>query len=102
MSTSTADPAEIADFIASHGRWEHRDDKLYRVLKFDDFVTAFGFMSAVALVAERANHHPNWSNVYNRVDIELWSHDAGGITNRDLALAGSIDVLASGAAELAE
>lgn len=101
MSKDAASADEIADFIASHTRWEHADGKLHRALKFDDFVTAFGFMSAVALVAEKANHHPNWENVYNRVNITLWSHDAGGITSRDLALAGTIDVLASGAAEIA-
>ena len=60
---------------------------------FDNFVEAFGFMSRVALLAEAANHHPEWSNVYNRVDIYLTTHDAGGLTQRDFSLAGQIDRL---------
>ena len=69
-------------------------NKLYRRFKFKDFVSAFGFMSQVALLAERMDHHPEWSNVYNRVDIYLTSHDAGGITERDFKLAGQINQLA--------
>ncbi|MDH5171990.1 MAG: 4a-hydroxytetrahydrobiopterin dehydratase, partial [Gammaproteobacteria bacterium] len=60
---------------------------------FKDFVEAFGFMSRVALLAEAMNHHPEWSNVYNRVDIHLTSHDAGGISERDFTLANRIDRL---------
>jgi 4a-hydroxytetrahydrobiopterin dehydratase len=68
-------------------------DKLYRRVVFQDFVAAFGFMSRVALLAERMDHHPEWSNVYNRVEIYLTSHDAGGITERDFKLAQQIDRL---------
>ena len=93
--------AEISAFLQDHPRWQHEGDKLHRALVFDDFVTAFGFMSAVALVAEKQNHHPNWDNVYNRVNITLWSHDVGGITRRDLRLAEAIDALAAGASEVA-
>jgi 4a-hydroxytetrahydrobiopterin dehydratase len=57
---------------------------LHRELKFAGFVEAFGFMASMALVSESLNHHPNWSNVYNRVDIELFTHDAGGITELDV------------------
>ena len=60
---------------------------------FADFVQAFGFMARVALLAERADHHPEWSNVYNRVDIFLTTHDAGGLSARDVSLAREIDAL---------
>ena len=60
---------------------------------FADFVEAFGFMTRVALLAETANHHPEWSNVYNRVEIDLTTHDAGGITERDFKLAQRINQL---------
>lgn len=73
--------------------WELKDGKLFRQARFEDFVEAFGFMSRVALVAETANHHPEWSNVYNRVDIYLTTHDAGGISERDFKLAGRINAL---------
>lgn len=74
--------------------WAVVDGRLHRVFEFRSFVEAFGFMAAVALVAERADHHPNWSNVYNRVSIDLWSHDAGGITQRDVDLAEEINGIA--------
>ncbi|MCB1487933.1 MAG: 4a-hydroxytetrahydrobiopterin dehydratase [Bauldia sp.] len=67
-----------------------------RVLEFDGFVSAFGFMAKVALVAEKMDHHPDWANSWNRVDITLTSHDAGGVTDRDIALARAIDGLAEG------
>ena len=66
--------------------------KLVRHFEFNDFVEAFGFMTRVALLAERADHHPNWSNVYNRITIELTSHDAGNrVTQLDRDLAAAID-----------
>ncbi len=73
--------------------WNFDQLSLQREFKFADFVAAFGFMSQVALLAERMDHHPEWSNVYNRVDIRLTSHDAGGITARDIKLATGIDAL---------
>jgi 4a-hydroxytetrahydrobiopterin dehydratase len=75
--------------------WALRDGKLYREIRFSDFVTAFAFMTAVALAAETAGHHPEWSNVYNRVSIHLTTHDAGGITAKDIGLAATIDRLAA-------
>lgn len=69
-------------------------DAIKRSFKFRDFNEAFGFMSRVALAAEKANHHPEWSNVWNRVDILLTTHDAGGLTGRDIDLARTIDALA--------
>lgn len=74
--------------------WVLRDNKLHRVLTFTDFVEAFGFMSQVALVAERMNHHPEWCNVYKTLAISLTTHDAGGITHRDIELAQTINRLA--------
>lgn len=73
--------------------WELRDEKLYREFRFDDFVAAFAFMSGAALCAERAGHHPEWFNVYNRVEVWLTTHDAGGITKRDTDLAAEMNAL---------
>lgn len=69
-------------------------DAIRRSFQFQDFVEAFGFMTQVALLAERADHHPEWSNVYNRVDIVLTTHDADGLSSRDVSLAKQIDALA--------
>ncbi len=71
--------------------WEIREGRLCKELAFEDFATAFGFMASVAICAERMNHHPEWFNVYNRVHIELVTHDAGGITERDFDLAKQIE-----------
>ena len=68
-------------------------DAIRRDFKFPTFVHAFGFMTKVALLAERADHHPEWSNVYNRVRIALTTHSAGGLTDKDAALAMAIDAL---------
>lgn len=73
--------------------WEVINGRLYKEFQFSDFVKAFGFMTGVALLAESLNHHPNWSNVYNKVTIELFTHDAGGITEFDFTLAERIDAL---------
>ena len=74
--------------------WDVTDGKLLRELQFADFSEAFGFMTRVALEAERMNHHPEWSNVYGRVVIELTTHDSGGITAADVELAAKISKLA--------
>jgi 4a-hydroxytetrahydrobiopterin dehydratase len=68
--------------------------KLERILRFEDFVSAFGFMTQVALVAERMDHHPEWTNVWNQIDISLTTHTANGVTARDLDLAGKLDAIA--------
>lgn len=73
--------------------WKIESDKLMREFMFKDFIEAFGFMSKVALLAQQANHHPEWSNVYNKVRIRLTTHDAGGITQKDVDLALQIDEL---------
>jgi len=89
--------AEIAEALHRLPAWSIKGGKLHVTLVFPDFVRAFGFMSEVALVAERMNHHPEWSNVYATVRIDLTTHDAGGITRRDVELAQHIDALTSGA-----
>ena len=77
------------------GDWDYDEprDAITRSFKFADFVDAFGFMTRVAILAEKADHHPEWSNIYNRVDILLTTHDAGGLSARDVALAKAIDEL---------
>ncbi len=74
-------------------QWQLHGDKLRRELRFADFVEAFGFMAKVALIAEAMGHHPEWSNVWNRVVIELTTHDTGGLSSLDLELAARIDAL---------
>ncbi|HEY9697863.1 MAG TPA: 4a-hydroxytetrahydrobiopterin dehydratase [Trichocoleus sp.] len=74
--------------------WTIEDKKLHRQFEFPSFVEAFGFMSSVALVAESMEHHPEWFNVYNRVTVDLTTHDAGGITIKDVELARRMNKLA--------
>jgi 4a-hydroxytetrahydrobiopterin dehydratase len=77
--------------------WRPADgrDAILRSLKFRNFVEAFGFMAEIALVAEKMDHHPEWSNVYNRVEILLATHESGGVTERDVKLAEAIDKAAA-------
>jgi 4a-hydroxytetrahydrobiopterin dehydratase len=76
--------------------WIEKDNKLVKDFQFDDFITAFAFMTKVAFVAEKMGHHPEWSNVYNKVSIKLNTHDAGNIvTDLDRELAAKIDKFAS-------
>lgn len=88
--------AEIAERLGEIPGWSHADGALRRTFEFADFVAAFGFMSSVALAAEKLDHHPNWSNVYNTVEVALNTHDAGGVTDFDFALAARIGELAGG------
>jgi 4a-hydroxytetrahydrobiopterin dehydratase len=82
--------------LATLPLWRAADsrDAIVRSLRFADFAEAFGFMARIALVAERMDHHPEWSNVYNRVEIVLTTHDADGVTALDVALAQAIDAAA--------
>lgn len=79
--------------LASIPEWQETEgrDAIFRSLKFTNFAAAFGFMAEIALVAEKMDHHPEWFNVYNRVDITLSTHDAGGLTGLDIKLAQTID-----------
>ncbi len=83
--------AEIVAALATLPGWARVGDGIERSYKFADFTHAFAFMTRVALLAEKADHHPEWFNVYNRVDIRLTTHDAGGLSARDVALARAID-----------
>lgn len=87
--------AERADALDGLPDWDADEarDAITRTFTFDDFSQAFAFMTQVALLAEKADHHPEWSNVYNRVDILLTTHDAGGLSERDVDLAQKIDAL---------
>ena len=81
--------------LAALPEWSHEPtrDAITRRFTFRDFNEAFGFMARVALLAEKADHHPEWSNVWNRVDILLTTHDAGGLSTRDIQMAQAIDAL---------
>ncbi|MCF8706834.1 4a-hydroxytetrahydrobiopterin dehydratase [Rhizorhapis sp. SPR117] len=89
---------ERAAALVELSGWTHDPDRdaIRRSFRFDDFVAAFGFMTKVALHAEKADHHPEWFNVYNCVDIVLTTHDANGLSKRDVALARTIDAIAHG------
>lgn len=84
---------EIERGLEALPKWRRKGDGIERGYRFKDFVEAFGFMSQVALIAEKMNHHPEWSNVYGRVDVRLTTHDADGITELDLGLAREMDRL---------
>ncbi len=86
--------AEIQKRLASLPGWALAAGKLRREFKFADFSGAFGFMARAALAAEKLDHHPDWSNVWNRVTVELSTHDAGGLTALDFELAAAMDRLA--------
>jgi 4a-hydroxytetrahydrobiopterin dehydratase len=86
--------AQLAESVASMQDWSLVDGKLRAEFRFVDFARAFGFMSAVATEAARLDHHPEWTNVYGRVTVDLVTHDAGGITSLDLELAGRMSDLA--------
>jgi len=82
---------EVAQWLAAMPAWSLLDGKLHREYKFGDFAEAFGFMATCALVAQKADHHPEWFNVYSRVVVDLTTHDCGGISARDFALAAEMD-----------
>jgi 4a-hydroxytetrahydrobiopterin dehydratase len=84
---------ELAGLLKSLDGWSIQNGKLHKEFKFGDFVHAFGFMSRVALIAEKMNHHPDWSNVYNKVTIDLVTHDLGGISSFDVDFASRVQQL---------
>ena len=91
MAIAKLDDDEITRRLAALSGWTLQAGKLHREYRFADFVEAFGFMAGAALVAERMNHHPEWSNVYNKVIVDLTTHDAGGISEKDVELAKLLD-----------
>ena len=94
-STTALSHSEINDALPSISAWTYDEKRsaISRTFVFADFNAAFGFMSRVALYAEAHNHHPEWFNVWNRVDIALTTHDAGGLSARDVTLAKAIEAL---------
>jgi 4a-hydroxytetrahydrobiopterin dehydratase len=94
MAPAVLSPNDLQAALLQLEGWALKDGKLHRDYKFKTFVEAFGFMSSVALVAEAIGHHPEWFNVYNRVSIDLVTHDAGGITQLDITLAQRANELA--------
>lgn len=94
MSRARLTDAQIATELAATPGWSRSGDALTRTFQFADFVTAFGFMASAALIAERMNHHPDWSNVYRTVNVTLSTHDAGGITALDVELARGMNGIA--------
>ncbi|HET8547939.1 MAG TPA: 4a-hydroxytetrahydrobiopterin dehydratase [Bryobacteraceae bacterium] len=86
---------QIAAALAGLSGWSVSNGKLRREYRFSDFIHAFGFMATAAIAIENMNHHPEWCNVYNRVTVELVTHDAGGITQNDVELARTLEALAN-------
>jgi len=93
MAAEKLSTDRILSAISALEGWKLADGKLHKTFQFDDFVEAFGFMTQVAIVAEKMNHHPEWFNVYNKVTIDLTTHDVGGISQLDLDLANKIEAL---------
>ena len=79
--------SDIDEELKKLSGWNVKDDKLHKEFQFDNFNQAFGFMTRAAMEIEKMNHHPEWFNVYNRITIDLTTHEAGGITNNDVNLA---------------
>jgi 4a-hydroxytetrahydrobiopterin dehydratase len=94
MARARLSELELADALAELPGWQVANGKLHREWRFGDFSAAFGFMTRVALEAERMNHHPEWTNVWNRVVVDLVTHDAGGLTASDVKLAKRMEALA--------
>mgnify|MGYP002780628814 CR=1 FL=1 len=98
MSRSVLDPADVVQTLNDWTVAKDPRPAIERSLKFKDFNATFGFMTRVALMADKMDHHPEWSNVYNRVEVLLTTHDAGGVTELDVKLARFIDSIAGEAA----
>ncbi len=94
MARKKLSDAEIQKNLERLNGWTIEDGKLHKEFKFDNFIAAFGFMTQLALIAESMNHHPEWFNVYNRVTIDMMTHDADGITELDIKFAEHADALA--------
>jgi 4a-hydroxytetrahydrobiopterin dehydratase len=90
MATAKLSEQQIAEELRKLHGWSVQDGNLHRVFEFKDFTQAFGFMTQVALAAEKMDHHPDWSNSWNKVTINLATHSAGGLTKNDFDLAGKI------------
>lgn len=95
MATPKLSDEELQAALSGMKDWSVRNGKLHREYKFADFVHAFGFMATAAIAIEKKDHHPEWCNVYNRVTVDLTTHDSGGITQKDIALAEMLDKVAA-------
>ena len=84
---------ELKELKVKIPKWEINNDYIERIIIFDNFIEAFGFMTKVALICEKFNHHPNWDNVYSKVKINFSTHDLGGISNLDQIVASEINNL---------
>ncbi len=93
MSPIKASPDQVDQFLQEYVLWTIKNGRLHRQYVFKNFVQAFGFMTQVAFLAERADHHPEWLNAYNKVTIDLITHDVQGITERDFDLVRKIEAL---------
>ena len=93
LMVSLIEKNQLDSFIEKNPSWIIDNKTIKKEFKFENFIEAFGFMSKVALLAEKIDHHPDWQNTYNKVKINLTTHDKGGITSNDIKLAEAIDKL---------
>ncbi len=95
MPRPTLNLQQLQHHLTQLPGWQVENEKLHREYEFADFAHAIGFISTAAILIEKINHHPEWSNVYNRVIVDLTTHDSGGITTKDIELARLLDEVAS-------
>jgi 4a-hydroxytetrahydrobiopterin dehydratase len=95
MAVQTLSAGDLNSALQQLAGWTVQAGKLHRDYKFSDFAHAFGFMATAAVLIEKRNHHPEWLNVYNRVTVDLTTHDAGGITEKDVELARLLESIAA-------
>ena len=93
LMVSLIEKNQLDSFIEKNPSWIIDNKTIKKEFKFENFIEAFGFMSKVALLSEKVDHHPDWQNIYNKVKINLTTHDKGGITHNDIKLAEAIDKL---------
>lgn len=93
MSLECKTSDQVLTFLGSHSEWTEHNNALIRHFKFKDFTEAFGFITQVAEIADKQDHHPQWSNCYNKVTIEITTHEADGITHRDFSFIEAVDLL---------
>jgi len=94
MSVKLATEVQLSEFLGANPDWKLIENKLQNTYVFNDFIQAFGFMAQAAIIAEKQNHHPEWFNVYKTVRVDLSTHEAGGITEKDFLLAKAMDKIA--------